>query len=186
MRGVPPRVGLIGCGLWGRNILRDLRAEGADPLVADPTPAARDLAFHLGASCTVPFLDDLPEVDGLIVATPASTHAAVVEQALERGVPVFVEKPLTTDAASADRLAARGADRLFAMHVFRYHHGVEALAGIAQTGELGPVVTLRSTRTHWGTPRTDVDSIWTLVPHDLTIALAILGQLPPRAARLLK
>jgi predicted dehydrogenase len=176
------RVGLVGCGLWGRNILRDLQSEGAEVIVADPEPAARSRSLAEGASGAVRELDDLPDVDGLVVATPASTHASVLDRTVDRGVPVFVEKPMTTDPESAERLAARAAGRLFVMHVFRYHRGIEALAAIAASGDLGPVIALHSTRTHWGTPRGDVDSVWTLVPHDLSIVLAILGALPPPRA----
>jgi predicted dehydrogenase len=179
---VIPRVGLVGCGPWGRNILRDLRLEGAEVTVVDPDPSARSLALAGGAARAVAAMDELSKVDGLLVATPASTHASVLDRALERGAPVFVEKPMTTDPESAERLAARAGDRLFVMHVFRYHHGIEALAAVARDGELGPVVMLRSSRAHWGSPRTDVDSIWTLAPHDLSIALAILGSIPPPRA----
>jgi predicted dehydrogenase len=177
------RVGLVGCGRWGRNILRDLLLEGADVSVVDPDPFARSQAVAAGAGAAAAALDGLREADGLVVATPASTHAAVLDRVLEHGVPVFVEKPMTTDVESAERLAARAGGRLSVMHVFRYHHGIEALAAIARGGELGPVLTLRSTRANWGSPRTDVDGIWTLAPHDLSVALAILGDVPaPRAA----
>jgi predicted dehydrogenase len=181
---VKSRIGLLGCGLWGCNILRDLRLEGSEVTVVDPDPSVRSVALAGGAAAAVSDLHDLPEVDGLVVATPASTHSAVLDPALDRGVPVFVEKPMTTDPESADRLAARGAGRLFVMHVFRYHHGIEALGDIARSGELGSVVALHSTRTHWGTPRHDVDSVWTLVPHDLSIAVAVLGDVPPPRAAL--
>src|SRR5262245_47248432 len=86
------RVGLVGCGRWGRNILRDLASLGARVVVADPSEPARRAAIAGGALAAVPAADELPEVDGLVVATPASTHAAVIEPLLPRGVPVFVEK----------------------------------------------------------------------------------------------
>ena len=124
-------------------------------------------------------LSALPPVDGIVVATPATTHTAVVEALLDRGVPIFCEKPLTTDVASAARLAEIGSGILFVMHVWRYHRGILRLAEIARAQELGPVLSLRSERKNWTSPRTDTDSIWTLVPHDLTIALAVLGEIPP-------
>jgi predicted dehydrogenase len=139
-------------------------------------------ARALGAT-TVGEARELPEVDALVVATPAVTHAAVVDVLLPRGVPTLVEKPFTTSVADAERLAAHGGNRLFVGHVWRYHPGIEQLGEIARSGEIGPIAGLRSTRTNWTSPRTDVDSVWNLAPHDLTLAIEILGGIPaPRAA----
>jgi len=105
-----------------------------------------------------------------------------VERALERGVPVFVEKPLTDDLAAADRLAEAAPDRLFVMDKWRYHPGVELLAALARDRELGRVVGLRTSRLGWGNPH-EVDACWILVPHELSIGLEILAQPPaPRSA----
>jgi len=128
-------------------------------------------------------VEALPEVDGIVVVTPTTTHAKVVEQALARGVPVFVEKPMTADVAAAERLVERAADRLFVMDKWRYHRGVEALRDLARSGELGPVHGIRSTRVGWTWPPKDVDAAYHLLPHDLAIAREVLGFLPvPRAA----
>jgi predicted dehydrogenase len=179
----PSTIGLVGCGIWGRVILRDLLALGTNVIVAEIDRQGRDAALAGGATAVVNGASDLPAVDGLIVATPAATHVGAVASLLSRGVPMLVEKPFTTDVASAERLASQGAGRLFVSHTWRYHPGVELLGAIARSGELGPVAGLRSTRANWTSPRTDVDSIWNLAPHDLTLALEILGDIPePRAA----
>jgi predicted dehydrogenase len=179
----PPSIGLVGCGLWGRNILRDLQALGAPVDVVEPDPSSRDRAREAGARTTCEGLEALPEVDGLVVATPATTHARVIERLLERGVPIYAEKPFTTDVESATRMVERAGDRIFVMDVWRYHPGVERLAAIARTGDLGPVHGLRTVRTHWTSPRRDIDPVWTLAPHDLSISLEILGEIPtPRFA----
>ena len=174
-----PELTLLGCGLWGRNILRDLVRLGCRVAVVDPDPAAREAAHALGAARVGTERDGVGAPDGIVVATPAATHAAVVEPLLELGCPVFVEKPLATDAESATRLAARAPGTLFVMHVWRYHPSVEALAELVRSGEIGQVEWLRSTRVNWTSPRHDVDPVWTLAPHDLSIALALLGTLPP-------
>jgi predicted dehydrogenase len=125
---------------------------------------------------------ELRAVDGIVVATPTSTHAAALDEALEHGVPVFVEKPLTDDPAEADRLAAAAPDRLFVMDKWRYHPGVELLGTIARERELGGVIGLRTTRIGWGNPH-EVDAVWILAPHDLAMGLEILGAIPkPRSA----
>ena len=128
-------------------------------------------------------LEDLPPAAGYIVATPAATHAAVVTALLPRGVPIFCEKPLTIDGSAARWLAEHAADRLFVMDKWRYHTGVRELGRIARSGELGPVVGLKTQRLGWSLPQADVDCAWTLLPHELTIALEILGHVPrPRQA----
>jgi predicted dehydrogenase len=84
---------------------------------------------------------------------------------------------------SAERLAAAAGERIFVMDKWRYHPGIEALAQIARDGELGPTVGLRTTRVGLGHSHRDVDAVWILAPHDLSIGLEVLGELPPvRAA----
>ena len=176
-------LGLVGCGRWGRFILRDLNSLGCLVSVAEHAEANRGFAAANGAVAVVRELEALPEdLDGYLVSTPASTHAGVIERLLERGRPIFVEKPLSVDAGSARRLAGRAAGRLFVLDKWRYHPGVEALAALARSGELGPLQGLRMTRVQWGRPHRDVDAIWTLLPHDLAIAMEILGTLPPARA----
>ena len=176
------RVGLVGCGRWGRFILRDLVALGSEVTVAARSAAGRAAALEAGAADVVGTVSDLLEIEGIVVATPTQTHAALVERALEHGVPVFVEKPLTDDLAAADRLAEAAPDRLFVMDKWRYHPGVELLAALARDRELGRVVGLRTSRLGWGNPH-EVDASWILVPHELSIGLEILAQPPvPRSA----
>jgi predicted dehydrogenase len=177
------RVALVGCGRWGRLILRDLITLGCDIPVVARSEASRERAREGGAEKIVGDIMSLVDVDGVVVATPTSTHADVVAEALELGVPVFVEKPLTADVASARRLAAAAPDRLFVMDKWRYHPGVRELARIAQSGELGPVVGIHSRRVALGHKHKDVNTVWIHAPHDLAIALEVLGQIPePRHA----
>jgi predicted dehydrogenase len=178
-----PRVALAGCGRWGRHILRDLIALGCEVPVVARSEASSERAREGGAAEIVPDVASLEAVDGVVVATPTSTHAEVVEEALGLGVPVFVEKPLTADVDSARRVAAIAPDRLFVMDKWRYHPGVRELARIAQSGELGPVVGIHARRVGLGHKYSDVNAVWILAPHDLSIALEVLGQVPePRSA----
>lgn len=179
----PVQVGLVGCGRWGRHILRDLKRLGCAVHVVARSPESAARARDGGADGVVGRVGDLPRVDGAVVATPTTAHAAVVEQLLEGGVSVYCEKPLTASAVEVRRLVARGGERLFVMDKWRYHPGVEALAAIARAGELGRVVGVRSTRVGRAERPLDVDAVWHLVPHDLAIGLHVLGTLPaPRAA----
>jgi predicted dehydrogenase len=175
-------VGLVGCGTWGRHILRDLVALGCDVPVVARSPESTTRAREGGAASVVDAIGSLPAVEGLVVATPVSTHAEVLQETLERGVPVFCEKPLTDDAEAAASVAARAVDRLFVMDKWRYHPAVLALAEIARERRLGAVLGLRSTRIGWGNPHDDVDAVWVLAPHDLAIGLEIMGALPQPAS----
>ena len=181
--GVGLRVGLAGCGHWGRHILRDLVSLGCEVTAVARSEATLKRAREGGAASIVPDVASLAGVDGVVVATPTSTHAEVVTEALELGVPVFVEKPLTADVASARRLAAAAPDRLFVMDKWRYHPGVMELARIARSEELGPAVGIHARRVALGSPHKDVDTVWIHAPHDLAIALEVLGEVPaPRDA----
>ena len=177
-----PSIGLVGCGRWGRLVLRDLVSLGATVTVVATKDNAR-FAADSGAKQVVSSLQHLPQVDGIVVVTPTSTYADVIESLLPRGIPIFCEKPLCDDADRAAKLAAAGEGRVFVMDKWRYHRGVLELASIARSGELGPVVGLRTIRIGYSHPYADVDSIWTLLPHDVAIAYEILGEiLPPRSA----
>jgi predicted dehydrogenase len=156
---------------------------GCEVAVVSASEAGRQSASDGGATQIVDRINQLPEVAGLVVATPTSTHAEVIDSLLPRKVPIFTEKPMTCDRESALRLARLAPDRLFVMDKWRSHAGVEMLRDIARSEELGPVIGLRTTRVQWGNPHDDVDISWVLMPHDLSIALEVLGGIPrPRHA----
>ena len=172
------RIGLAGCGRWGRLILRDLKSLGCWVAVAAPGEDSAANARGANADLIVSSIDDLPQVDALVVAAPTVLHGEVVLRLAERGVPVFCEKPLTNDIAAAQAIVKKAGDRVFVMDKWRYHSGVRALRDIAKSGELGPVLGIKTTRLQWGCPHDDVNPVWILLPHDLTIAIEILGYLP--------
>lgn len=174
---------LVGCGRWGANILRDLVSLGCEVHVVADSEASRERAIAGGAASFRVRVEDLPAVAGAVVAVPTVSHAEIIRRLMPRDIPIFVEKPMTPDAREARQLAAELPDRLFVMDKWRYHPGVEALRDIARSGELGPVIGLSTCRLDWGSSHADVDAVWILAPHDLSIALEILGHIPePRAA----
>ena len=172
-------IGLVGCGNWGRNILRDLRDCGARVSVVVPSQATRDRVLTLGAVAAVDSIGKLGAMDAYVVATPSSTHAQVLDALLRHGKPVFVEKPMTTDVASARRLAAAYDGRLFVMQKWRYHPGIERIRAEIAAGTLGDLQAIRIVRWGWGMPHPDLNSIWHLMPHDLAITQHWLGRVPP-------
>jgi predicted dehydrogenase len=171
-------IGLIGCGAWGRKILCQLRELDCRVVVFDPSERARRAAIEEGATSVRSQVAG--KADGWIIASPASTHASMLAQLADSESPIFVEKPFTTDLASARCYADN--PRIFVMHI-AYHPAIQLLASLAQDGRVGQVKLVRSTRTNWTSPRTDVDPVWTLAPHDLSLAVEILGEIPrPKAA----
>ncbi len=174
-----PHVGLVGCGGWGRLILRDLKKLGAHVTCVARSDRSRSNAEKNGADKIVADLSELPAVDGVVVATPSDSHGDVLLKLVGRNVPMFVEKPLTSDLASARELARMGAGRIFVMDKWRYHAGIERLAQYARSGEIGAVVGLRLFRLGWSMTHNEIDPIWNLLPHDLSIALHVLGEVPP-------
>lgn len=178
-----PSILLVGCGGWGRHILRDLVAIGCDVAVVARSDASVARARDGGAHCIVSAIGEAPRAHGVVVCVPTTLHEEVISQTAPLGVPVFTEKPLTADRAGARRLEALMGERLFVMDKWRYHPGVIALRDIARSGELGAVVGVRTTRVGWMSRQLDVDAVWHLAPHDLSIGLETLGEIPaPRAA----
>jgi len=135
-----------------------------------------------GASIVVPDLESIPPCDGFVVATTATTHATVIEQLLDRQVPVFVEKPFCDRIERAMEFQARAGDRLFVMDKWRYHNGIRLMAAMVRNGDVGEVTSITTRRVGWGNHHPDVDILWTYLPHDLAITLELLGHIPPIAS----
>lgn len=176
--GPAMHLGLVGCGRWGRLILRDLNALGCSVSVVARSPESRQRAMDGDAAAIVESVDALGDVSGIVVATPTATHAQVVLAVLDRGVPVFVEKPLTDDPVSAGEIVQRAGDQVFVMDKWRYHPGIEALGELRRSGELGPLMAITTRRLSWGHSHDDVDAVWILLPHDLSIVQEIAGYIP--------
>lgn len=178
------KIVLVGCGLWGQYILRDLLTLDCEVSVIARSATSRERAQKLGAQQIFDSLDQVSLPDGIVVATPSTTHAEVVRQVLAFGAPVFVEKPLATDLKQAQQLVSQAPGKIFIMHKWRYHPGILALGELARKGTLGNIQSLKTVRHGWGNPHKDIDAVWHLLPHDLSIVLEILGSIPaPLAAQ---
>lgn len=177
------KIALIGCGIWGQKILSDLIKLQCTVTVYESDKLIESNILKMGAHSFKVGLPDNANYDGIIIATPSSTHRYILEHLTPLNIPIFIEKPLTTSYQDALALKQIVHDKVFLMHIWLYHPGILLLAKIAQTKELGNVLGVRSNRSNWTSPRRDTDSIWNLAPHDLTIAKAILGFIPdPKAA----
>ncbi len=179
---VPPGIAVIGCGLWGRNLVRTLAALGALRAVHDHNPGAAAAAAKSG---NVPARgpDDIladPAIAGIVIATPDATHADIATRALAAGKHVLVEKPLAMSVGDGAALSALARDKgriLMTGHILLYHPGFLELCDMARSGVLGEIRHIASKRLHIarGDPR---DTLWDLAPHDVSMILAITGRLP--------
>lgn len=177
---VNKKVGLIGCGRWGKNILRDLIAQECSVTVFERSADGREYAKNMGIHSIYADLSETDEVlDGYVVAVQTENHYQVLKKLADYCRPVFVEKPMVSDLTQAYELAEFMGDRLFVMHKWRYHPGVKALAELRRSGRYGKLQRLMTRRVQWGHPHRDVDALWILMPHDASIVLHILGYLPP-------
>jgi len=180
-------VGVIGCGYWGPNLLRNFtRSPLAEVIgVAEMSPERRAFVerAHPGMKTTSDhrFLLDDPKVQAVVVATPASTHAALCIEALEAGKHVMVEKPMAMNVAEAEAIVAcakRVQKQVLVGHTFVYNPAVLALKDAIDEGSLGEVYYLYGQRLNLGIVRQDVNAMWNLAPHDISIALFLFGESP--------
>lgn len=174
-------IGLIGCGFWGKNILRDLLSLHCSVHVVDQDAVARMSALELGAKKVVAYTTELPLCDGYVVAVPIPDLAPVCIDLLKRKKPLFVEKTLCLSMQTADELEKCGGGKyIFPMHKWHYHPGVEALRVIAHSGRIGALKEMFTLRHGWVDDFHGGDAFWTLTVHDITIVKHIFGYIPER------
>ena len=180
-------VGVVGLGYWGPNLVRNLNAcpdthlawlcdTKADRLqaVGNQYPAAKQTASFSD------LLDD-DKVDAVVIASPVGTHHQLAKAAMERGKHVLVEKPLAASVAEAEDLAAVAARHqrvLLVDHVFLYSPSVRKMADLIRNGDVGDVLFIDSVRINLGIFQQDVNVIWDLAPHDLSIIDYLVGRGP--------
>lgn len=179
-----PSVAVVGCGYWGKNLVRNFNRLGALGLVCDATPAGRSTAAELVPN--VPFVTSIEDVlrsdvSGVVIATPAETHYDITKQALNAGKDVFVEKPLAlTYEHGADllRIAENKKSILMVGHVLEYHNAIKRMLELVRSGELGKVHYVSSNRLNLGKVRREENILWSFAPHDIAIILRLVGSMP--------
>lgn len=181
------RVGQIGIGYWGPNLLRNLLALSNTrvTIVADLHQGrlAEVQRNGAGLQTTTDYRDVLRsvEVDAVVIATPAGVHAQMAREALLAGKHVLVEKPLAMSVAECEELieiAERRERVLMVGHTFLYNAAVRWLKQYLDNGDLGQVLYLYSQRLNLGRVRQDVNALWNFGPHDVSIILYLLGEIP--------
>ncbi len=178
-------VAVIGCGYWGKNLVRNFRTLGALRVICDMTAQGRETARQIAPECLITERPDTvlqdAQVAGVVIATPAETHFSLVKQALLAGKDVFVEKPLALtyeEGAELVRLANAAQRILMVGHVLEYHPAIAALRQLIDQGELGKLHYIYSNRLSLGKIRREENILWSFAPHDVAIILRLMGKLP--------
>ncbi len=181
------RVAVIGFGYWGPNLARNFRECAGTDLVAivDPSPARHAAAARrFPRVATAPTADDVlgrADVDAVAIATPVATHAALALAALRAGKHVLVEKPMAASLAEAEAIVAEATRRgltLMVDHTFVYTPAVQKIRQLVADGEIGDIYYYDSVRINLGLFQRDVNVLWDLAVHDLSIMDFVLGQSP--------
>jgi len=183
----PVRVAVVGLGYWGPNLARNLAAIPGCELVwlcdASEQARARAAAMFPAARASGDLAELLadPELDAVVIATPVPTHAELAIAVAESGKHCFVEKPLATNAADAERAVAaaeRACRVLMVGHLLEYHPAVARLKELIAGDELGDLYYVYGNRLNLGKLRADENALWSLGAHDVSVALHLIGEEP--------
>jgi predicted dehydrogenase len=186
MSGNNKNIAIVGCGYWGKNLVRNFAELGALRAICDASSVTlASLQSQFDAVGVTEFAEILaiPEVQGVVIATPAPTHAQLVIEALAAGKDVFVEKPLalSLEEAMAIKTAASKSDRILMVgHLLEYHPALVELRRLAAENLLGKIQYLYSNRLSFGKVRTEENVLWSFAPHDICSILGFLGETPQR------
>ncbi len=181
------KTGMVGFGYWGPNIARNLaKSHDIDLVVlADASEGNRakfaELYPEVATCASVDELLDDYDVEAVAIATPAPSHYAIAKQVLEAGKHCFVEKPLTLSSAEACELVELAESRGLTLqvdHLLMYHSAIRWIKDFIDSGELGEVRYLYMQRLNLGVVRRNENAFWSLAPHDVSIALFLLGETP--------
>lgn len=180
------KVGLVGCGYWGKNLLRNFHELGALAAVCDALPANQELAKKMAPG--VPIYSDFDEllrsdIPSIALATPAVTHFPMAKKALAAGKDVFVEKPLALRVEEGEELLRRQGDRILMVgHILEYHPACVKLVELVRKGELGEVRYIYSNRLSLGKVRREENILWSFAPHDVAIINRVVGAMPEKVS----
>jgi len=178
-------VAVIGCGYWGKNLVRNMAELGALAAVADahlPNAEAQAAQFGVPVKSIDEILAD-KTIEGVVIAAPAAQHAAIATQALNAGKHVLVEKPLALTVSDAETLKALGEKQnkvVMVGHLLQYHPAYIKLKQLVDAGELGELTYVYSNRLSLGKLRTEENVLWSFAPHDISMILGLMGSAPTK------
>jgi len=180
------KIGVVGCGYWGPKLARNFRELESASLNMVSDLSAERLSDMKELFPEIEVTQDYKEllksdVEGVVIATPVRTHYHLAKAALSAGKHVLIEKPITSRSDQAEELIQLAAERnltLMVGHTFVYNPAVEAVRRLVREGELGDVYYLNSTRANLGLLQPDINVMWDLGPHDISMIGYILDEEP--------
>lgn len=179
-----PRLAVVGCGYWGKNLVRNFHELGSLEVLCDVDESRLQA---LGSSYKVPTVscfDEVlanPKIQAVAIAAPAAQHFELAKKSMLAGKDVFVEKPLALrveEGMELVEIAEKHRRVLMVGHLLQYHPAVLELGRLIREGELGKVQYIYSSRLNWGKLRTEENILWSFAPHDLSAILYLLGEEP--------
>jgi len=172
-----PKVVVIGCGKWGKNLVRVFSEMGNLYGIWDINPLQRcGKSFESWEAVLA-----TDRVDAVAIATPAGTHYELAKQALLAGKDVFVEKPFAMNCEEGEELTALATEKnriLMVGHILAYHPAIIKLKEMISAGELGKIHYIYSNRLNLGRLRTEENVLWSFAPHDISAILGLMGEEP--------
>jgi UDP-2-acetamido-3-amino-2,3-dideoxy-glucuronate N-acetyltransferase len=178
-------VAVVGCGYWGRNLVRNFAELRALHTICDADSRILQTlkASYPDVNTETEFHRVLEndEIKGLVIATPAVLHYSMANEAVLAGKDVFVEKPLALEIEQGEEvvaLAEKHKSILLVGHLLEYHPAVDKLKQLIDSGELGRIQYIYSNRLNLGKFRTEENILWSFAPHDISVILLLLGKMP--------
>jgi predicted dehydrogenase len=182
------KVSIIGCGYWGKNLIRNYFELDSLYSVCDENP---EIAGNFSSTykCKSQSIEEIindSSIDGVVIAAPAQSHASLACRILEANKHVFVEKPLALtleDAFAIKDSLRRSNSDLMVGHLLQYHPGFKLLKDLALSGKFGKIKNILSRRSSFGRIRRNEDVLWSFAPHDISMVLALSQKMPKKVSR---
>ena len=176
-------IAVVGCGHWGKNLVRNFSALGALCSISDPNSEIADQyasQYNVKKYSFTEIIND-PNIKGVVLAVPAHLHASMAIEAMNKNKNIFVEKPLAMNEVEAEAMIAtakKNKVRLMVGHLLQYHPIFKTIKEYVEAGKIGEINYIYSNRLSFGKVRTEEDVIWSFAPHDISMILSLTGQEP--------
>jgi predicted dehydrogenase len=176
-------IAVVGCGHWGKNLVRNFSELGALCSISDPNSEIADQytsQYNVKKYSFTEIIND-PNIKGVVLAVPAHLHASMAIESMNKNKNVFVEKPLGMNEAEAEAMIAtakKNKVRLMVGHLLQYHPIFKTIREHVGEGKIGEINYIYSNRLSFGKVRTEEDVIWSFAPHDISMILSLTGQEP--------